>query len=411
MGNQEVVLNPPGAEKVSTAPGAWLVAFISYIASVVTIMNFMKVSPVMPDLIAHFKVDLSGAGLMMSVVSFCGIVLGLPAGVFVQKYGIRSVAMMAMAISTIGCVLGAMATNYPVFLVSRGLEGIGFAFMALVGPTIAGIWFPPQKVGVVMGLVTTCMGVAGFITMAAAPRIAHNMGGWRSLWWFTAALSFLSLVLVVIFVRMPPWMTAAPAGGSAPQAPSLGAGLANRNIWLWAAAFFCAFLPYALFMYYVTYLTKVQGYTMEKAGLISSLGSVGTLLGALLAGILIGKIGIKHLKLTLAMSIVIYCVLLTLSFNISGIAIPVWMTAMGVIGMGGIPVLCMTAVPGIMRRPELMGIGVAIAGFGANTAGMIGPPVFGAIVDKAGWNAGAYAFIPVALIGIFFASITKTQHN
>src|ERR1035441_8726591 len=127
MGNQEnVVLNPPGAEKVSTAPGAWLVLFVVYIASIVTIVNYMKISPVMPDLIAHFKVNLSGAGLMMSVVAFCGLILGLPSGVVVQKYGIRAVAILAMAFSTIGCVVGAIATNYPVFLVSRGLEGIGF---------------------------------------------------------------------------------------------------------------------------------------------------------------------------------------------------------------------------------------------------------------------------------------------
>jgi len=132
-------------------------------------------------------------------------------------------------------------------------------------------------------------------------------------------------------------------------------------------------------------------------------------LGALLAGILIGKIGIKHLKLTLVIGIVIFCLLLALSFNISGIAIPIWMIAMGAIGMGAVPVFCMTGVPGIMGSPQLMGIGMAFAGFGANTGIMIGPPVFGAIVDKAGWNAGAYAFIPMALIGIFFASMTKIQ--
>jgi MFS family permease len=202
-------------------------------------------------------------------------------------------------------------------------------------------------------------------------------------------------------------MTAAPTGGPAPQGPSLGAGFAKRNIWLWATAYLCLFFPLALFMYYVTYLTKVQGYTMEKAGLLSSLGSVGTLLGAPLAGILIGKFGIKHLKLTLAIGVVIYCLLLALSFNISGIAIPIWMIAMGLIGMGAVPVICMTAVPGIMGSPQMMGIGMAVAVFGANIAGMIGPPVFGAIVDKAGWNAGAYALIPVAMMGIFFAYITK----
>jgi MFS family permease len=158
-------------------------------------------------------------------------------------------------------------------------------------------------------------------------------------------------------------------------------------------------------MYYMTYFTKVQGFTLAKAGAVSSLGSIGSLRGAPLAGVLIGKIG--KLKLSLTIGVVVYCALLALSFNITGILIPIWMAAVGIVGMGFVPVVCRTAVPGIMRDPRLMGLGMAIAGFGANLGGMLGPPLFGALVDKAGWNAAADVLIPVALIGLFFAYITK----
>jgi MFS family permease len=303
--------------------------------------------------------------------------------------------------------MGAMATNYPVFLVSRGLEGVGFTLIALVGATTAGIWFPPHKVGVAMGMISTCIGVGGFLVMAIAPRMTQSMG-WQSVWWLTAALSFASLVSVAIFIKMPPWMTAASAslaGAPAPKGPGVGEGFANRNIWLWAVAYLCVFIPAILFMYYMTYLTKAQGFSLEKAGMVSSLGSVGSLIGAPLAGFLIGKLG--HLKISLTAGILLYCVLILLAFNVTGIMIPIWMVLVGIVGLGFIPVVCMSAVPGIMLKPQLIGIGMAIAGFGANVAGMIGPPFFGRIVEKAGWNAGAYALIPVALVGIIFVHMTK----
>lgn len=412
MATQEPVqIHPPeaAASLPPTMPYAWVVLFVAYIASIVCTINMMKVAPLMPDLMMHFRVDLTSAGLMMSVVAFTGLILGLPAGVIVQKFGIKVVGILAMSVSIVGCALGALATNYPVFLISRALEGVGFALIALVGATTAGIWFPPHRIGLAMGLISTCMGVGGFVTMAAAPRMAHLMG-WHAVWWLTTAISFVSLLSVIAFVRMPPWMTAvAPGAGAPPPGPSLSAGFANRNIWLWAAAYLCIFLPSAVFMYYVTFLTKVQGYTMENAGLVSSLGSVGLLVGAPLGGILIGRIG--HLKLMLGVGVVLYCLLLTLAFNISGIAIPIWMVVMGAVGMGFIPTVCMTAVPGIMGNPQLMGLGMAIAGFGANLAGMIGPPLFGSIVEKAGWNAGAYTLIPVALLGVLFAAVTRIQQN
>jgi predicted MFS family arabinose efflux permease len=392
-------------EKMPVTGNAWVVFCVAYAATFVGGLNFYKIPPIMPDLMAYFKIGLRSAGLMMAVVAFVSLILGLPSGVFVHKYGIRTLGILAMVCSVIGSALGALSTHYAVFLVSCGFEGIGFVLTALVTYTVAGIWFPPHKVGLAMGLANTSRGVSGFVALAGIPWIAHRYG-WVSVWWLTAALSLISLLSVIAFVRMPPWMSRENRAARGAKIPSLLEAFANRNIWLWAAASFCVFFPLVLINFYVTYLHQMRGYTLQRAGLVSSLSSVGLLFGGPLAGILIGRFG-HHLKAAFSVSIVIYCLLLLIAFHIAGIAIPIWMVAMGALGSGFLPTVMMTAVPGIMGSPQMTGMGIAIATFGIYASLVIRPVFFGAVVERAGWNAGLYALIPVVLMGIVFAGMTK----
>ncbi len=196
--------------EVATPAGAWKVFWCLYFGGAVSCINFMKVPPLMPVLIGYFKVDLASAGLMMSVIGISGLLLALPAGIFVMRYGIKVVGVVAMACSIAGCLLGAMATSFPVFLVSRGFDGISFSLLAVVGATCNGVWFPPRKVGIAMGMSATCVGAGGFPATLLAPLLAQHFG-WQSVWWVSGVLSFLALLSVAFFVRMPPWMNAAAA--------------------------------------------------------------------------------------------------------------------------------------------------------------------------------------------------------
>jgi predicted MFS family arabinose efflux permease len=404
--------------EVSTPAGAWTVVWCLFLVGDVGCFNFMKVPPLMPVLIDHFKLSLARAGLMMSLIGVSGLLLVLPAGIFVTKYGIKVGALVAMAFSTAGCLLGAVAASYPVFLFSRGLEGISFSLLAVVGGTAAGIWFPPQKIGMPMGVMCSSMGISGILAMAIAPKLAQSFG-WQSVWWVTGIFSFLSLLAVAIFVRMPPWMNAAAAVRTPPwmnvaaraeegarKKAGLGEAFANRNIWLVSAVFLLFYIPNsALGTYYVDYLTKSQGFTNVGAGLLNCFSMVGLLIGAPLGGYLLSKV--RSFKLVLTVNGLLLGLLSLVPFHISGILVPIWLLLFGVFGAGIVSTVCLAAVPEVLVKPELVGMGMAISGFGMNLAGIVAAPYFGAIVDRAGWNAGAYALIPAVLLGFIANWMTR----
>lgn len=404
--------------EVSTPAGAWTVVWCLFLVGDVGCFNFMKIPPLMPVLIDHFRLTLARAGLMMSLIGVSGLLLVLPAGIFVTRYGIKVGALVAMAFSTAGCLLGAVAASYPVFLFSRGLEGISFSLLAVVGGTAAGIWFPPQKIGMPMGVMCSSMGISGILAMAIAPKLAQSFG-WQFVWWITGILSFLSLLAVAIFVRMPPWMNAAAAVRTPPwmdvaaaageggrKKAGLGEAFANRNIWLVSAVFLFFYIPNsALGTYYVDYLTKFQGFTNVRAGLLNCFSMVGLLIGAPLGGYLLSKV--RNFKLLLTVNGLLLGLLCLLPFHISGMLVPIWLLLFGIFGAGIVSTVCLAAVPKVLVKPELVGMGMAISGFGMNLAGIVAAPYFGAIVDRAGWNAGAYALIPAVLLGFIANFATR----
>jgi len=186
--------------------------------------------------------------------------------------------------------------------------------------------------------------------------------------------------------------------------PSLSEGFANRNIWLVSTQFLMLYLPYNAFStFYITYLTNARGYTMARAGQLNSFSMVGLLIGAPLGGYLLSKV--RSFKLVAMVNGLLLGLLSLVPFHISGILVPIWMLLFGLFGAGIVSTVCLAAVPKVMIKPELVGVGIAIAAFGMNVSGIVGAPYFGAIVDRAGWNAGAYALIPAVLLG-FIANWT-----
>jgi predicted MFS family arabinose efflux permease len=400
------VAEPPAAtlERPAGTPGyAWVVLTILFFAEVLVGYVFFAVPPLMPILIDRFRIHMGSAGLMMSIFGMVGLVISLPVGHLMKKHGIRAMGIAASVCLCAGCLLGARATSYPVFLVSRALVAAGFTQFMLLGTTAVGIWFAKEDHGLGMGLVSTCTGFGGFLAMASASRI-HNAFGLQAVWWSAAAAAFVVLVVVAIGVKMPPWMSAAKM--AAQKRMAVSEGFANRNMWLLAVAFSCVYLcTMALMTFYIHYLSKVRGFTLQHAGFLNSLGWLGMILGAVLGGYLIGKMG--HLQLTLTVGILVLAVLVLLPFKMTGIMIPTWVILMDAVGMGYCKVACMTAIPGIMAKPHLVGVGMSIYGFGVSVGGMIGPPCFGAIAQRFGWDVATYVLVPVLLIGVLAVRMTR----
>ena len=411
--SQQQIAQPAPKGGVKAGPAvpayAWTILAVAYIASVAAPLTQFKVAPIMPMLMEAFGLSMTSAGMLMSVFAITGFLLAFPAGLILQRLGLKVTGMIAMGSLVLGSAIGAISSSSGLMMASRFIEGVGMGLIAVVAPAAIAMWFPAESRGTPMGIWATWVPVGSVLMYILAPALATRFG-WQSVWWFSAAFALLAFFLVWMFMKMPPQMVAGKTGAGGPppeEAVSMGKALSNRSIWLLAVLFgFFNMALIAVSTFYPTFLSEVHGYSMAAASLATSITMIVVIFSAPLAGILSDKIGSRKVMLTWPFLVV--AVMFLFPFTISGATITLWMVLMGIIA-GAIPTATFASAAEVMGKPQLAGIGMAAVSFGQNLGMFVGPTLFGAIVASSDWAVAGYVMIPILLLGFVAGWFTKVR--
>jgi MFS family permease len=398
-------------DKAISVPGyAWIILLVVFLASVAGPVNQFKVPPLMPVLIETFRLNLSQAGLLMSVFAFTGLILALPAGVILQKLGPKRAGLLALGCLGIGSAWGAFSNGAGWLLASRVLEGVGMGLIGVVAPASIALWFPRQKQGTPMGIWATWVPVGSVIMYNLAPAL-ESSAGWQAVWWSGAGFALAAFGLYGLLMRLPPSLANEPGAGQAgpvnDRSPKLREALANRNIWLLALEFSCFnFVIIAFFTFFPTFLSEERNYSLAQAGFIASLPNIIALGSAPLAGWLSDRIGSR--RLVLAIPFLIIGAIMILPFHLTGSPLYALMILFGLVG-AAIPTATFAAAPEVAGKPQLVGLGLAVVALGQNLGMVIGPLLFGMSIEIMGWVAAGYWLVPICLLGFVAGWMVKVR--
>lgn len=401
MTDAEVLSTPKSARKPSAY--AWVILAVLYIASVASALNQFKVPPVLPILIQAFNLSLSDAGMLMSIFSFTGFLLALPAGFILQRLGLRATGMIAVGAVFIGSVLGMFCGTANSMLATRFVEGAGIGLMTIVAPAAISLWFPAETRGTPIGLWTTCMPVGSILMFNLAPWLAER-GGWQFIWKAGAVSSLAAFVLFGVFFRLPKPNEiggTSQSGKAEPEnetPPRFRKAIANTGLWLITVQFLCFNLVcLALSTYYPTFLNSVRNYSLSAASFTFSLCTIAAVFSQPLGGYLSDRLGMRKRLITL--SSVVLSVICIFPFVATGWIIPTLTVSLGIIA-GTIVPATFAAVPEIMGSQQLAGLGMSVLALGQNLGMFIGPILFGRLAESIGWSGAGHLLVPVAAIGV-----------
>lgn len=150
-------------------------------------LNFMAVLAMAPAVQASLSLSRTEFGLLTT--AYYGGLLGgaLPFGWIVDKIGVRWALVTSHLIMAVATALLAQTRGLSLALACVGLGGLGYAFVSPATAKGVLLWFPVHERGTAMGIKQTGVPIGG---AAAAGLGALGAGlGWRAILWMVAGLT------------------------------------------------------------------------------------------------------------------------------------------------------------------------------------------------------------------------------
>ncbi len=190
---------------------AWILPF-GLLVLVISIdsIDTNSFGPVMAQIKAAWKMTNTNVGIYMGMYGLIPILVAVPIGEAVRRWGVKRAVIGAVAIIFLGSVLMATADAFP-----QGLTGRAFAAAGIRMATVAS-WAGASTV-VPASIMTTAWTVMNTANASGAiigpPLVGGYIGtkyGWQGVFWTLAGLSIFCIFLVWVFLRMPSAKTAPP---------------------------------------------------------------------------------------------------------------------------------------------------------------------------------------------------------
>lgn len=359
-----------------------------------------KVPPVLPVLLDDYSYDKFVAGGFMSIFAVAGMAISVRVGRAIRNHGAARYLAGAFTLMIAGSLLGlAVPESGFLMLVSRTIEGLGAAVLAVCMPAFANMNASPRHLPVIIAVQATWIPVGQVsANLIAQPAVAA--GQWQPVWWAGIAATAAVAVWTVAIARR----NRIDLAGQ-PQKPGQ-ASIATKPTTHERYALFIAailfFLWQAQFMAYFTwlpvYLVDVRGLAADDAVLINQIPVVVLLIFALATGFVL-RAGVGAVPL-----LVISLSLQAASWLLVPIADSVVVGTLSLIAWGiaaGVSPTCLWSLPSVLlggHRADTHAFAVVLTGryLGILAGPLIAVAIFRLTDD---WLAVAYTFGAITAAG------------
>lgn len=199
--------------------------------------------------------NLSGAQL--TTLALCNVALTVPGRVFIgmllDRLGPRRVFSGILIYSVVPSTVFALATSYPMLVVSRlALSVVGAGFV--VGIRMVSEWFPPKEVGTAEGVYGgwgNFGSAAAALTLPTVAAIAGGPQGWR---WAIASTGVLAAAYGVFYLRA---VADTPAGRPYTKSRRAGALEVTSRAGVWGLAVLT--VPLAMILGFIAWRVWLVG--------------------------------------------------------------------------------------------------------------------------------------------------------
>lgn len=296
---------------------AWMIWLLSAIFMFYKYALEVSPSVMTSTLMSTFHISGAELGNLAACYFYAYLLMQIPAGLLLDKFGPRKVTTAAIIISALGCFVFAKASSLWMAGVGRFLTGAGAAFAAVNCLKLIANWFPSRLFAFMAGLMMT-VGMLGAVGGQAPLSSFIEMLSWRHAIQVIGVAGFVLAILFWLIVR-----DRAPehkkdkllTPQNLPLFKSLKLIFKNPQSWWLSAYSGFAFAPVMVFggLWGVAFLSEAFHASANVAAQAVSLIFIGFAVGAPVFGWFSDGIGQRRLVMMwgtflalLSISVVIY---------------------------------------------------------------------------------------------------------
>jgi len=342
------------------------------------------------QLMQTFHVSAFAIGNLGAFFYYPYIIMQIPVGLLVDRFGPRRWLAGAAMVSAIGSVFFAVAHVFYLAQLGRFLIGLGAAFAFVSAVKLATIWFDHKRLGLLVGL-TQGAGMLGAALGSGFFATLVEILGWRG------AMNLVSLVLAVfsilIFLFVKDKRSSLLGHVVSIDQASLpfldGLFIVLRSKQSWCNALYAGFLyaPTAALgeFWGVSFFRHIDALSLQYAGLLMGAIFIGWALGGPLIGACSDQLKSRKplMFVSVLMSLLLLCVLLLVA-HLSFYLLLILMFSYGFFNTG---VAIAYAVAGEIHDLSVVGMSVAFTNMVSILIGALLQPVIGLLLDHY-WKGG-----------------------
>ncbi|MBP2411245.1 DHA1 family inner membrane transport protein [Arthrobacter stackebrandtii] len=231
----------------------------------------------LPNVAEGVGVSVPTAGHVISAYAL-GVVVGAPLLVAVSaKMRRKTLALMLMALFTVGNLLSVFAQDYVTLLITRFIAGLPHGAFFGVAAVLAASLVAPSKRGRAISMVMMGLSVANVVGVPLATYVGQQFG-WRWLFILVAGIGVVTMAAIYAFI---PNQKAQP---DASLRKELGA-LRRGQVWLTLLVGVVGFGGFfAVYTYVANTMTDVAGFAADFLPVIVGLYGLGMVAGSYVGG-------------------------------------------------------------------------------------------------------------------------------
>lgn len=172
------------------------------LAAFLMIMNETVLTVALPAIMADMDISAS-AGQWLTTGFLVTMSVVIPTtGFLLQRFSSRSLLVFALSSFLVGTLIAIFAPSFAFLLLARIIQAVGTAIVLPLLMTTTLSLVPVHKRGMVMGLNSIVISVGPAVGPTVSGAIVHAWG-WHYIFVLMAPLAVITLILGIIFIKLP----------------------------------------------------------------------------------------------------------------------------------------------------------------------------------------------------------------